>query len=370
MPNQNATATYVYAGGYTGFGPNRRGKGVGIDIFQMNPSTGALTHLDTLPGVENPSYLTVDRTNRFLYAVNGSPTTDGQPGGAVTACSIDQSTGRLTFLNRQLTMGQGPCHVTATHDGAYVLATSYQAGNVVVFPTKPDGSLKPASDLVQHVGSSVTPERQAGPHAHSVNFDLADRFALVCDLGLDRVFVYRLDRGTGKLVANDPPSVSARPGSGPRHLAFHPNGRFVFVINEINSTLTSYRYDQNRGVLTEIETLSTLPANFSGDNSTADVHVAPSGKFIYGSNRGHDSIVIYAFDEAAARLTTVGFEPTGGRNPRNFTLDDAGTLLLAANQDSDSIVTFRIDPASGKLASTGDVASSPTPTCVRIVKMG
>jgi 6-phosphogluconolactonase len=269
------------------------------------------------------------------------------------------------------------------------LATSYHAGNVSVFPVRSDGGIAPASDVVQHHGSSVHPERQTQPHAHSINFDRADLFALVCDLGLDRVFVYRLDRAAGKLVPNDSPSIATAPGAGPRHLAFHPSGQHVFVINEINSTLSSFRYDQERGVLAAIETVPTIPADFVGTaftpdvqigpaagrppmvgtNFTADVHVHPNGRFVYGSNRGHDSIVIYAFDAATERLTTVGHEPTGGRTPRNFAIDASGTLLLAANQGTDTIVSFRIDPTTGTLIPTGHVAASPTPTCVQIVPM-
>jgi 6-phosphogluconolactonase len=389
LRNQNGGATFVYVGAYTGFGPNRRGKAEGIDLFRLDPTTGALTHVETTPGVENPSFLTVDPTRRFLYAVNGSPSIDGRPGGAVSAFAIDQETGHLTFINRQMTTGQGPCHATIDRAGRYVLATSYHAGNVVVFPTRPDGGLAPACDLVQHHGSSVNPDRQDRPHAHAVNFDLAERFALVCDLGLDRVFVYRFNHEAGELIPNDPPWSATEPGVGPRHLAVHPTGRYVFVINEIGSSLSSYRYDPDRGALSAIETVPTIPADFVGTpftpdvqvgpaasrppvvgtNFAADVHVAPSGRFVYGSNRGHDSIVVYAFDEATERMTCVGYVPTGGRTPRNFTIDPTGTLLLVANQGSDTIVSFRIDPTTGTLAPTGDVASSPTPTCVRIVTM-
>jgi 6-phosphogluconolactonase len=368
MPSAANRAPFVYVGGYTGFGPNARGNGSGIEVFRLNRETGALTHLGTKAGVENPSFLTVDQSQRFLYAVNGSPTIDGHPGGAVTALAIAPATGLLGDLNRQYTTGQGPCHVAVDRARTYVIATSYHTGSVVVFPVQPDGSLAPASDLVQHHGSSVNPQRQAGPHAHSVTFDPAERFCLVCDLGLDRVFVYSLDRASGKLLPNEPPYVATTPGAGPRHLAFHPNGRIVFVINEMGNTITSYHYAGERGTLSPIESVPTLPPDFTGENTTADIHVAPSGRFVYGSNRGHDSIVIYAFDEAAARLSYVGHEPTGGRTPRNFTLSRDGSLLLAANQDSDNVVAFRVDQTRGLLTPTGGVAASPSPTCVRIVE--
>lgn len=355
-------STFVYVGAYTGFGASPRGKAEGIDIFRLDPATGALIHLETLPGVENPSFLVADPTRRFLYAMNGSP----KPGGAVSAFAIDPTTGRLTFINRQPTTGPGPCHATIDRAGRYLLATGYHDGTIVVFPIRPDGGLAPASDLVQHQGSSVHP-RQNVPHAHSINFDPAERFALVCDLGLDRVLIYRFDHEQGKLIANDPAGVSSAPGAGPRHLAFHPNGRHVFVINEINSTLDSYRYDPVRGALAAIETVSTLPADFSGESTAADVHVHPNGKFVYGSNRGHDSIVIYRFTEATERLSYLGHQSTEGSTPRNFTMTSSGSLLLAANQDTDTIVTFQVNPASGRLTLTGTVASTPTPTCVRLV---
>lgn len=383
------TEHVVYVGAYTGFGPNRRGKAEGIDSFRLDPTSGALSHLATTPGIENPSFLTVDPTHRFLYAVNGSPSIDGHPGGAVTALAIDPVTGLLSPVNRQRTEGQGPCHATIDRAGRFLLATSYHAGTIVVFPVQPDGGLAPASDLVRHRGASVHPTRQAAPHPHSVNFDLAERFALVCDLGLDRVFVYRFDHDRGKLIPNDPPWTTSRPGAGPRHLAFHPTGRYVFVINEIDSTLSSYRYDPERGALSPLETVPTIPADFAGPafspdvqvgaaasdppvvgtNFAADVHLAPSGHVVYGSNRGHDSIVVFAFSEGTERLTYVAHQPTRGRTPRNFTIDATGRLLLAANQGSDSLVAFRIDPLTGRLTPTGEVASTPTPTCVRIVEL-
>jgi 6-phosphogluconolactonase len=356
--------TFVYVGAYTGFGPNRRGRGEGIDVLLLDGSSGALEHVATAAGVENPSYLAGDPSRRYLYAVNGSPSIDGVPGGAVSAFRIDPVSGHLAFINRQRTVGPGPCHLAITGDGRYVLATSFHAGNVVVFPVGPDGGLLPASDLVWHQGHSVHPERQAGPHAHSVNLDRSERFALVCDLGLDRIFVYRLDRESGRLIPNEPPFASARRGAGPRHLAFHPSGRSAFAINEIGSSLTAYRFDEESGRLHQTDSRTALPPGFYGENSCADVHVDRSGRFVYGSNRGHDSIAIFAFDEAAGCLEAVGWQPTGGRTPRNFTVDPSGALLLVANQHSDSIVGFWIDAKTGKLAPTGHVATTPTPTCV------
>jgi 6-phosphogluconolactonase len=367
MAERNDTTTFVYVGGYTHFPPNARGNGEGIEIFRLNRSSGELTHVDSVHPVENPAFLTVDSTNRYLYAVNSSPSIDGRPGGAVSAFAINPANGGLSFLNRQPTEGPGPCHVSVDRTGRFVIATSYHAGNISVLPVNPDGSLAPASDCVQHVGSSITPERQAGPHCHSVNFDLAERFALVCDLGLDRVFVYQLDRAVGKLVPNEPRGILTKPGAGPRHLAFHRSGRFAFVINEIDSTLTSYYFNQMTGTLQEIATYPTLPPDFSGSNSTADVHVTSDGKFVYGSNRGHDSLAIYAVDQSTGKLMPLGYQSTLGRTPRNFAIDPTGAFIYAANQDSNNLVTFRLDRETGALSPTGYVVSSPSPTCVRIV---
>ena len=225
-----------------------------------------------------------------------------------------------------------------------------------------DGRLAPASDFIQHVGSSVHPSRQAEPHAHSINLDPTERFALVADLGLDRIVVYQLDRAKRKLVLNDPPYAPLEPGSGPRHLEFHPNGQFVFVINELSSTITGFAWDGRRGALTALQTLSTLPPGWVGENSTADIHVHPSGKFVYGSNRGHDSLAIYAVDATTGRLTHVANAPTGGRTPRNFAIDPTGRFILAANQDTDTIVTFRVDQSTGRLAPTGS-GLGPEPGC-------
>lgn len=369
MTSQSASAIFVYVGTFTGFPPHPRGKAEGIYVFRMDPSSGDLTLVHTATDVPNPSFLALHPSQRYLYAVNAVPEIDGHVGGAVSAFVVDRATGGLTFLNRQSTGGAGPCHVSVDQTGRYVMAANYGGGSVAMFPIQSDGRLGPASDFVQHVGSSVNPERQQGPHAHSINLDPTNRYALVADLGLDKVLVYRLDFAHGKLVPNDPPFVAVAPGAGPRHLDFHPSRRYAYVINEIGSTITAFDYDALRGTLREIHTVPTLPNGYSGTNSCADLHVHPSGRFLYGSNRGHDSIVIYAIDEATGRLAHVGHQSTGGRTPRNFAIDPGGSLLLAANQDTDNIVTFRIDQQSGKLTPTGQEVKALTPVCLKIVPM-
>lgn len=358
----------AYIGTYTKNGPNASGRADGLYVCQLNQASGALSIIQTVSEVINPSFVALDPQQRFLYAVDEVLEIDGQPGGAVSAFAVNPADGTLTFLNRQPSHGTDPCHVRVEPSGKFVLASNYGSGSVAMFPIQSDGSLGPASDTVQHVGSSVNPNRQKGPHAHSINPDPTGRFALVADLGLDKVLVYRLDLANGKLVPNDPPSVSVAPGAGPRHLAFHPNGRYAFVINEIGSTLTSLAWDAERGTLREIQTISTLPADFTGTSHCADVHVAPSGKFVYGSNRGHDSIAIFAIDAATGQLSYVGHESTRGRTPRNFAVDPTGTLLLAANQNTDTIVPFRVDPQTGKLSATGAVSEIPSAVCVEVTR--
>lgn len=367
MSVQSSAPMTVYVGTYTRGTGTTPDRAEGIYVCRMDPSTGVLTLAHSTSGVVNPSYLALDPQHRYLYAVNEVLELDGQPSGGVSAFVVDPTTGALTYLNRQLSHGTDPCHLTVDQTGRFVLVANYTSGSVAVLPIGSEGQLGEACDVHQHVGSSVNPWRQQGPHAHSINLDPANRFAFVCDLGIDKVLVYRFDSRQGKLIPNDPPSISSAPGVGPRHLDVHPSRRFVYVINEIGSTLTAYAYDEARGTLSEIQTVPTLPAGFSGTNHTADIHVHPSGKFVYGSNRGHDSIVIFSIDNQTGRLTYVGHESTRGQTPRNFGIDPTGTFLLAANQRTDTIVTFRIDQATGKLSPTGHVVSVPSPVCLKFV---
>jgi 6-phosphogluconolactonase len=244
---------------------------------------------------------------------------------------------------------------------------NYGDGSIAALAIQADGTLAEPGTVIQHQGSSHNPERQAGPHAHFIIPDPANRFALTCDLGLDQVLVYRLDAAKSTLAANDPPFAAVKPGSGPRHLAFHPSGRFVFLINEMGSTLMAFAYDAGRGTLKELQTVSTLPENFTGTKSGAEVQVHPSGKFVYGSNRGHDSIAVFALDPASGRLTFLESQSTEGKTPRHFALDPTGQWLLAENQDSDSIVVFRVDSKTGRLSPSGQTVSVGAPVCAVFV---
>jgi 6-phosphogluconolactonase len=282
---------------------------------------------------------------------------------------VDPRSGALTLLNQQSSVGDGPCYLIVDKAGKNVLVANYGGGSVSVLPVGADGKLGEATAAIQHHGSSVNPQRQKEPHAHSINLDAANRFAFVADLGMDKVLIYKFDTTKGTLVANDPLSASVNPGAGPRHFAFHPGGRYAYVINEIQCTVTAFLYDASRGALTELQTISTLPdgEQVKPAYSTAEVQVHPSGKFLYGSNRGHDSIAVFAIDQKTGKLTRVENEPTQGKTPRNFGIDPTGAYLLAANQNSDSIVVFRIDPSTGALTPTGQSVAAPSPVCVKFV---
>lgn len=359
MSEQNSEEVRVYIGTYT------HGDSEGIYVYRLDLSSGALEFESKATGVESPSFLALHPEQRYLYAVNAVREVDGVPSGCVSAFRINPDTGALTFLNRQLSGGPGPCHLSVDLTGRYVLVANYAGGSVAMLPIQSDGSLGEATDFVQHTGSSVNPDRQEGPHAHSINIDAGNRYAFAPDLGIDRIMIYELDLTHGKLKPNSQPWVEVYAGAGPRHFDFHPNGRWTYAINELDSTMTVFNYDGSRGALTEIESVSTLPDGFDGTNHCADVHVSASGKFVYGSNRGHDSIVIFTIDEHTGRLTLVGHESTQGEIPRNFAIDPTGTLLLAANQESDSVATFWIDAETGELNPTGQIAEVPTPVCLK-----
>lgn len=352
----------VYLGTYT------RAQSKGIYLARLDLATGRLSSPSLVAEVQNPSFLAFHPSHKYLYAVGEMPTFEGKKTGAVSALAIDPQTGRLTLLNQQTSQGVGPCHVSVDATGRCALVANYGGGSVACLPIGADGRLSAATSAIQHHGSSINPKRQAAPHAHSINVDPANRFAFAADLGLDKVLVYRLDATAGTLAANDPPSVCVKPGAGPRHFAFHPSARYAYVINELDSTVTAFQYDAGRGALTVFQVISTLPAEFTGVNYPAEVQIHPSGRFLYGSNRGHDSIAMFALDQASGKLTFLGCEPTQGKHPRNFGIDPSGRYLLAANMDSDNVVVFRIDQQTGKLQPTGSSIELSTPTCVKFMK--
>jgi 6-phosphogluconolactonase len=357
-----ADRLWVYVGTYTD-----RGKSKGIYRFEFDLASGTLVSRALAAETKNPSFLAIDPDNRFLYAVSEVGDFDGKKTGAVSAFAIDPKTGDLSVLNQQSSGGAAPCHLVVDRAGKHVLVANYGGGNASAVSIESGGRLGKATAFVQHQGSGTNPKRQEGPHAHSINLDAANRFAVVADLGLDKVFVYRYDSAKGTLTPNDPPAVAVAGGAGPRHFAFHPNGRNAYVINELNSTVTALRYDTERGSFEPLQSVSTLPKDFKGSSTTAHVQVHPSGKFLYGSNRGHNSIAVFAIDPKTGSLTSLGHQTDRIKTPRNFTIDPTGTYLLVANQSSDSIVVFRIDADTGALKPTGPAVEVPEPVCLTMI---
>jgi len=350
----------VYFGTYTSRGENSS-KGIYRSVLDLE--TGQLSEPVLAAEARNPSFLEIHPNGKFLYAVSESG-----GAGSVSAYAINSNTGGLKLLNQQSSGGAGPCHVSIDHAGSNVLVANYGSGSASVIPIKSDGRLGEPTGFVQHAGSSVNTRRQKGPHAHSINVSPDDRFAFVADLGIDKVMIYRLDVEKGTIVANSPAFAKVKPGAGPRHFAFAPNGRYAYVINELDCTVTAFAYESASGALTEVQTITTLPSGFDGSNSCAEVRVHPSGKFLYGSNRGHDSIVVYRVDLAKGTLTFVEHETADIKTPRNFNIDPTGKFCLVANQGGDSVVVFRIEQETGALEQTGHKISVARPVCVRFLR--
>jgi 6-phosphogluconolactonase len=359
--------TLAYVGTYTG------PKSKGIYLFRLQTENLEVSQNITLVplglAVEtvNPSFLELDLKRRLLFAVNEVDTFQGKPSGAVSAFSIDADSGKLTLLSQRPSRGTGPCHLTLDKEGRNLLVANYGSGSVAMLPVAADGKLGEATAFIQHSGKSVNRERQEGPHAHGVTVDAANRFALVCDLGLDKVLIYKLDSAKGTLTPNDPAFVTVKPGAGPRHLVFRPDGKYAYVVNELNSTVTAFAYDAARGALKEVQTLSTLPDYFDGPNSAAEIGVHPSGKFLYVSNRGHNSVVLFSIDGDKGTLAFVEEQGTGGNKPRHFGIEPSAKHLAIANQGSDTVLACRIDAGNGRLKPSGVFASVGSPVCVKFL---
>jgi 6-phosphogluconolactonase len=357
-----STDPILYIGTYTKKLPHVGGKPAdGVYVYRMDTATGALRRQSAVGGLENPSFLTVDPARRYAYAVQETSEFEGHTGGGVSSLSIDQNSGDLTFLGSQPTHGAHSCYVSVHASGHYVMTANYSGGNITVLPIDSHGTIAPASDVVDQTGPHPFHD---GPHPHAFETAPGGKFVLVPDCGLDRLYVYRLDTSSGKLAPHDPPWATLAPGAGPRHLTWNADGTRIYCINERNSTLTVFDWDAERGVLKELQTLPTLPADFQGSNSCADIHIHPNGRFVYGSNRGHNSIATFAVG-ADGTLTAVGHTSTEGRTPRNFAIDPSGAWLLAANQDTNNIATFSIDLHSGLPQYTGLSEEVPSPVCIR-----
>ena len=350
----------MYVGTYTS------GRSEGIYIYKLDLADGSLERVGVARGVTNPSYLALDRARRLLYSVEETEEYEGEKSGAVSAFRVDRRDGGLAFVNRQASKGGAPCYVTADNAGRFVLVANYVGGNVAVLPVLKGGELGKAVEVEQGSGSGPVRERQESPHAHCVLLDASNRHAYACDLGADKVMGYDFDARRGTLTPNARASVSLKPGAGPRHLTFDRAGRHAYVLNELDSTVTAFARAPRSGALRELKTYSILPADFKGENTGADIHLTPDGRFLYCSNRGHDSIAAFRVNARAGSLTPAGHTPTGGKTPRNFAVDPTGRFLLVANQRSDSVVTFRIDSSTGALQPTGHAAEVPSPVCLKL----
>jgi 6-phosphogluconolactonase len=353
----------VYVGTYT-----TKTDSKGIYAYRFDAASGELSAIGLAAESADPSFVAVHRSGKYLYAVNEVGDFGGSNSGAVSAFAIDRKTGKLTFLNQVATRGAGPCHVSLDKTGKSVLVANYDGGSVAVFPVLADGSLGKDSAFVQHTGSGPNKERQEAPHAHWFGTSPDNRFALAVDLGLDEVLIYRFDSSKGSLTPNDSPFAKVNPGAGPRHLAFLQDGKFAYVLAEMENAVTAFSYSQKAGSLSALQTVSTLPKEYSGPTEAAELIVHPSGKFLYASNRaGIDSITAFAIDPAKGTLTLVGQYPTKGKTPRNFAIDPTGAFLLAANEESNNIVVFKIDATTGALTPTGQTVEVPAPVCITFV---
>lgn len=355
----------VYAGTF------RREASKGIYAWRFDGSTGKMDSLGLVADVMRPVFVAMHPNRKFLYAVSRPTATDRQNIGVALAYSIEPRTARLTLLNSFPTRGIDPAYASVDQSGRNLMVANFGSvrgdGCVSVFPLKPDGSLAEASDTITYSGSSVHPQRQTGPHAHAINVSPDNRFVLVADLGLDKIFVYRFDAEKGRLTPNDPPFATLQPGSGPRQFVFHSNGKFFYVVNELTSTLTIFNW--SNGTLKEVQTISTVPKDFTGTNSAATLQVHPNGKVLYASNRGADNIGVFSIDARSGALTPIEFVSAQGRTPGSFSIDPSGSWLIVANQSSDSLVLFRVDAKTGKLLTTGHSVHVGTPSCVRFLRV-
>jgi len=360
----------MYAGTYTNTGSK------GIYVYSYDSDSGKIESLGPAAETENPSFLVPDSAGKHLYAVNETQRYKGEASGAVTAFAIDKKTGKLTALNQVASRGADPCYISFGRSGKYVLVANYTGGNVAVFPLVQDGHIGEASSVLEDQGPvGPNKERQEKAHAHWIETSAHNRFAYVADLGLDRVLIYKFDEAKGSLSRGESSgsptenffSAALAPATGPRHVAFSADGNFMYVLGELDSTVTVFANDAKESYRS-IQKISSLPAGFEGKNDAAEIVLHPSGKFLYTSNRGDDSIAVFAVDRASGKLTFVQRIPSGGKTPRNFAIDPPGTHLLVANEESGNIVEFGIDQATGKLSAVGEVAKVPSPVCLVFVK--
>jgi 6-phosphogluconolactonase len=339
----------------------------GIYSLRLDPETGKLSPPKLAAATSRPTWVSLHPSKPVLYACAEVGDFEGKKSGGVSAFAINADAGELTLINQQPSGGMGPCYVAPDRAGKVVVAANYVGGSVACLKIDADGKLSPPTSIDQHHGTGPNPQRQTKAFAHSINVDPTEKFAIACDLGNDHVYVYRIDTDAGTLTPNDPPNAMVPPGSGPRHMAMSSDQKFVYISNEMGGTVTAFAWDADRGTLREIQTISTLPADFSGTNTVAEVSLAPGGKFLYAANRGHDSIAGFSVDHSSGKLTAIGHTPSQGKVPRHFAIDPTGNFMLLGNQDSGTLVLFHWDSQSGGFTPTGETAQVPAATCVRFV---
>lgn len=355
----------VFVGTYT-----NKTSSKGIYAYTFDPGTGKLKPLGLAVESEDPSFLAIHPSGKYLYAVNETDHFGAQKSGAVSAFTVDRHSGKLALINQAATSGAGPCHISLDKSGKFVLVANYDGGSVAAFPIREDGSVAPAAAFIQHSGASVNKERQEGPHAHWIGATPDNHFVLAADLGLDEIIIYRFDATKGALTPHTPSFAKSNPGAGPRHVAFHPNGRFAYLLAEMENSVTAFAYSASKGTLSPLQTVSTIRSDYTGPKEAAEIAVHPKGRFLYASNRaGIDTITGFSIDPAKGTLKLIAEFPTMGKTPRNFAIDPSGKFLLAANQESNNIVTFRIDPLTGRLTPTGDIAEAPAPVCIAFLAL-
>lgn len=350
----------VFVGTYTRSGSE------GVYLYEMDAGTGALRLVTAAPRVESPSYLAIAADGRHVYTVSEVEEFAGRRSGAVSAFAFDPARRAFTLINQQPSEGNGPCHIAVEPTGRYALVANYGGGSVAMLPIGSGGGLDPATAFVQHAEADADPQQPTKARAHSMFIDPSGALVFCADLGLDRIFCYRMDLEQGRLLPHDPPHTDLAPGSGPRHLAFHPSGRYLYAITELGNTVVTFAYDAAAGRLRQVQTVSTLPPGYTGKSYCADVHVSADGRFLYGSNRGHESIAVFGIDGATGQLALLGLTPCGGEHPRSFGIDPTGRFLLVANGHSDNIVVFRRDAVSGALTPAGQEVRLAAPVCVKM----
>jgi len=363
-PDKPAAKTryLAYVGTYT-----TKTASKGIYVFRFDAEKGQLSAMSVAAETTDPSFLVAHPNGKYLYAVNEVGNFKGGTTGGLSAFLIDAQSGALKLINQVPTRGAGPCHVSLDKNNSFALVANYDSGNITSFPIRWDGTLGTAAGFVQHSGSGPNKERQEGPHAHWIGTSPDNGFALVADLGLDEVIVYAFEPTQGTFTPSLTGFAKVKPGAGPRHLAFAPNGKFVYVLSEMESSVTVFAYQAKTGTLKSLQTISALPPQYDGRKEAAEIVVHPSGRFLYTSNRGHDSITIFAIDEKKGTLRSLGQVLTGGKTPRHFAIDPTGTYLLAENQESNNIVVFQVDSATGNLTPTGQTVDVPSPVCLTFV---